>query len=220
MCDNAISTPLTFDTKSTKIRPDYVSDNAISTPINLNTKPIITGRHSHYLGMLVYASVSNWRQEDRIDLRFHECTDQMTMFPTKRGISLHLQEWIHLKYCVTDIESDIDRCKQNSNYIGAVSIGRSNFIKIYRAENNRVYVDIRYYAGCDEVRYPTQRGVRLSLTQWKKLMDIDFDDELPQLKYLRPCFYDPSHANQEFKCGYCVSNTQAVISARVFDIRP
>jgi len=167
--------------------------------------------------MLVYAGSSNWHQEDRIDIRLHDTNDSMSIFPTRCGVSLHLQEWVHLKSCKGDIEHDIQRCKVEPLYIGAASIGRSNFVKIYRSENNRIYVDIRYYRGCDIERIPTRYGVRLTLSQWKKLIDIDFESELPQLMYLRPCCYGRDHSNQEYKCAYCASNTQAVINARIYN---
>ncbi|XP_074650531.1 uncharacterized protein LOC141905512 [Tubulanus polymorphus] len=195
-----------------------VNDNAVDTPQSMKTVTSSDGQPDpHYLGQLVYACVKTWQGSKRIDLRTYECCDRKhQLYPTKNGIALDLQEWVHIDYCKSDIEHEIERVKQQAGYVGVMTIGRSNFIKIYRSSHNsRVYIDIRFYILCDAKgeTVPSRKGVKLSLSQWKKLKDINFSDDVPELSDMKPCWYEQSHQNQEYRCAYCAKDTSGVRNA-------
>ncbi|XP_074655639.1 uncharacterized protein LOC141909153 [Tubulanus polymorphus] len=193
-----------------------VNDNAVAGPsksANLrntwNNDP-----EPHYLGSLVYASAKTWQGVKRVDLRSYECCERRKqLYPTKNGISLDLQEWVHIDFCKSDIEHEIARVKEDIEYVGVMTVGRTNFIKIYRSSHDhRIYVDIRKYDLFDEPLgvSPTRCGVKLTLEQWKKLKDINFNDDIPELANMTPCWYDSSHSNQEYRCPYCAKDTSGV----------
>ncbi|XP_074662829.1 uncharacterized protein LOC141915259 [Tubulanus polymorphus] len=197
-----------------------VNDNAVPSKVQRNTWN--NDPEPHYLGSLVYASAKTWQGLKRIDLRSYECCERRKqLYPTKNGISLDLQEWVHIDYCKADIEHEIARVKEDIDYVGVMTVGRSNFIKIYRSSHDhRIYVDIRKYDLHDELFdvTPTRCGVKLTLKLWKKLKDINFNEDIPELTNMKPCWYDSSHSNQEYRCAYCAKDTSGVRKAPEYGV--
>ncbi len=159
------------------------------------------------IGHLRHVKNTVFQGEKRIDIR--EYTEQK--FPTKKGISLTLQNWVDLGDIADDIEEAILAMDRGFTISQKWHIGRNVFVSI-DSEFSDKYVDIRrfFLPEGERVIKPTKKGIALLIPQWHKIRDTFqvMANFVPALNTMQACNLSDSHQNQQgyIDCNHCTPN--------------
>ncbi len=165
------------------------------------------------LGNGRYLVVSEWKGQTRINLReyiSYEGSD--TLYPTKKGVCLTLENWMDLKMIIDDIAKELSQLNGSEEVNYSQHIGSNVYVTVATQWPN---VDIRQWwlpEGNEEV-VPTKKGLSLRPVEWEKLVKLaeTLHKVVPELAYAIPCIMRGDHQNQQgmLACSHCNPNTCA-----------
>ncbi len=155
-----------------------------------------------------FLTVSKWRGETRISLReYTTYGGGFKLYPTKKGISLTLENWMDLKMAFDDVTDAVVNAQKNTESVDyRQHIGRNVFVAVSTQWPN---VDIRrWWLPKDEEKVVASKtGISLKPDEWEKVKKIaeDLHNVVPDLSYAIPCSMREDHQNQEgmLRCSHC-----------------
>lgn len=149
-----------------------------------------------------------FRDEQRIDIREYS---GLAGFPTKKGISLKLYNWVDLVSWADSIEAKVIELVRGLTVKQKWHLGSNIFASIDSEFNN--CIDIRQWflpEGENDVM-PTKKGIALPISQWHNLRDTigPMEKFIPELAQLEPCNLSDDHKNEIgfLRCNHCSPNS-------------
>jgi len=138
-----------------------------------------------------------YKGQPRIDIRRWKKLKDERAIPTKKGVSLPPQRWLHLINERESVDKLLQRVMSGENISERIHIGGPLYCELkypfWTVQIREMYMDKK----SGEIKY-SKRGIILTSSEWSYIMNAaeEIKEKMPHISNSIPCYLQDDHNNQ------------------------